>query len=236
MAQAGHAMNQTSWAGSPQPHVKLDDGCPDQTCHHRMTAGTVKQAMRDEVKGRPRRAHAAPGSAPPASRRSRCCGLRGGPDPARPRGRSAGRPRPRHRRAPAGCGASRGALSTRPSRSSLRRAYCGPWRRSLLTKSVRRPVRMIVAVRGDRVHRRRSGACSDSRSAWALHAARVATWRSSRRRDDRSRPAAPRATRGSSGSATRRRTTSKWRSLARARWRHLEAAAGTPLLHVRPSS
>src|ERR1700722_1795857 len=43
-AQAGQAMNQTSWAGSPQPHVNADEGWPDQTCHHRTMAGTVKQA------------------------------------------------------------------------------------------------------------------------------------------------------------------------------------------------
>src|ERR1700722_11785711 len=44
MAQAGQAMNQTSWAGSPQPQVSADEGWPDQTCHHRMMAGNVKQA------------------------------------------------------------------------------------------------------------------------------------------------------------------------------------------------
>src|SRR6202167_342065 len=44
MAQAGHAMNQTSCAGSPHPQVSTDEGWPDQTCHHRRTAGTVKQA------------------------------------------------------------------------------------------------------------------------------------------------------------------------------------------------
>ena len=43
MAEAGQAMNQTSWAGSPQPQVSAADGCPDQTCHHSTTAGTVKQ-------------------------------------------------------------------------------------------------------------------------------------------------------------------------------------------------
>src|ERR1700685_1931317 len=44
MAQAGQAMNQTSCAGSPQPHVSADEGWPDHTCHQRTTAGTVKQA------------------------------------------------------------------------------------------------------------------------------------------------------------------------------------------------
>ena len=44
MAQAGQAMNQTSCAGSPHPHVSAAVGCPDQTCHHKTTAGTVKQA------------------------------------------------------------------------------------------------------------------------------------------------------------------------------------------------
>ena len=44
MAHAGQAMNQTSWAGSPQPQVSADDGWPDHTCHHTTTAGTVKQA------------------------------------------------------------------------------------------------------------------------------------------------------------------------------------------------
>ena len=44
MAQAGQAMNQTSWAGSPQPQVSAEEGWPDQTCHHRTMAGTVKQA------------------------------------------------------------------------------------------------------------------------------------------------------------------------------------------------
>ena len=42
MAQAGHAMNQTSCAGSPHPHVRVAEGCPDQTCHHRTTAGTAE--------------------------------------------------------------------------------------------------------------------------------------------------------------------------------------------------
>ena len=37
-------MNHTSCAGSPQPHVSDVEGCPDQTCHHSTTAGTVKQA------------------------------------------------------------------------------------------------------------------------------------------------------------------------------------------------
>ena len=41
MAQAGHAMNQTSWAGSPQPQVSDAEGCPVQTSHHRTMAGTV---------------------------------------------------------------------------------------------------------------------------------------------------------------------------------------------------
>src|ERR1700722_17500820 len=44
MAQAGQAMNQTSCAGSPHPQVSTEEGWPDQTCHHRRTAGTVKQA------------------------------------------------------------------------------------------------------------------------------------------------------------------------------------------------
>src|ERR1700677_2048569 len=44
MAQAGHAMNQTSCARSPQPQVSTEEGWPDQTCHHRTMAGTVKQA------------------------------------------------------------------------------------------------------------------------------------------------------------------------------------------------
>src|ERR1700733_7381456 len=43
MAQAGQAMNQTSCAGSPHPQVSTEEGWPDQTCHHRRTAGTVKQ-------------------------------------------------------------------------------------------------------------------------------------------------------------------------------------------------
>ena len=45
MAQAGHTVNHTCCAGSPQPHVRVDEGCPDQTCHHRATAGTVKPAI-----------------------------------------------------------------------------------------------------------------------------------------------------------------------------------------------
>src|ERR1700728_3220528 len=44
MAQAGQAMNQTSCAGSPHPQVSIEEGWPDQTCHHRTMAGTVKQA------------------------------------------------------------------------------------------------------------------------------------------------------------------------------------------------
>src|SRR5271156_3035761 len=44
MAQAGQAMNQTSCAGSPHPHVSVAEGWPDQTCHHKTMAGSVKQA------------------------------------------------------------------------------------------------------------------------------------------------------------------------------------------------
>src|SRR3984957_1819031 len=54
-AQAGQAMNQTSWAGSPQPHVNADEGWPDQTCHHRTMAGTVKQARASRWKPTVRR-------------------------------------------------------------------------------------------------------------------------------------------------------------------------------------
>ncbi len=45
MAQAGQAVNQTCWAGSPQSHVMVADGCPLQTCHHRMTPGTANSAI-----------------------------------------------------------------------------------------------------------------------------------------------------------------------------------------------
>ena len=43
-AQAGQAMNQTSCAGSPHPQVSDVEGWPDQTCHHKTMAGTVKHA------------------------------------------------------------------------------------------------------------------------------------------------------------------------------------------------
>src|ERR1700733_6570142 len=39
MAQAGQAMNQTSCAGSPHPHVSAAVGGPDQTCTHQPMAG-----------------------------------------------------------------------------------------------------------------------------------------------------------------------------------------------------
>src|SRR5271165_1597832 len=45
MAQAGQAMNQTSWAGSPHPQVRVDEGWPDHTCHQSATAGMVNRAM-----------------------------------------------------------------------------------------------------------------------------------------------------------------------------------------------
>src|SRR3984957_12599180 len=45
MAQAGQATNQTSWAGSPQAHVNVFAGWPNQTCHHKSTAGTVNNTM-----------------------------------------------------------------------------------------------------------------------------------------------------------------------------------------------
>ena len=45
MAQAGQAVNQTCCAGSPQSHVMVADGCPLQTCHHRMTPGTANSAI-----------------------------------------------------------------------------------------------------------------------------------------------------------------------------------------------
>ncbi len=45
MAQAGQAMNQTSWAGSPHEQVMVEAGWPDHTCHQRTTAGTAKSTM-----------------------------------------------------------------------------------------------------------------------------------------------------------------------------------------------
>src|SRR6516225_9539367 len=33
IAQAGQAMNQTSWAGSPHAQVRVFAGCPNHTCH-----------------------------------------------------------------------------------------------------------------------------------------------------------------------------------------------------------
>ena len=68
MAQAGQAMNQTSCAGSPHPHVSADEGWPDQTCHHRTMAGTVKQARAtrwNPTVRRPREARPCP-ACPPA--------------------------------------------------------------------------------------------------------------------------------------------------------------------------
>jgi len=44
-AQAGQAMNQTSWAGSPQAQVRVEVGCPVHTCHHSTRAGTVKASI-----------------------------------------------------------------------------------------------------------------------------------------------------------------------------------------------
>ena len=38
-------MNHTSWAGSPQGHVKVDEGCPVHTCHHNTIAGTVNKTI-----------------------------------------------------------------------------------------------------------------------------------------------------------------------------------------------
>lgn len=45
MAQAGQAMNHTSWAGSPHAEVRVEAGCPSHTCHQRTTAGSAKSTM-----------------------------------------------------------------------------------------------------------------------------------------------------------------------------------------------
>src|SRR5580658_7867338 len=44
-AQAGQAMNHTSCAGSPHAQVRVDDGWPLQTCHHRAMAGSEKSTI-----------------------------------------------------------------------------------------------------------------------------------------------------------------------------------------------
>src|SRR5579875_1644619 len=62
-AHAGHAMNHTSCAGSPQAQVRVEEGWPAHTCHHSTMAGTVKNAMRARWRTRPRTAPTAAGRA-----------------------------------------------------------------------------------------------------------------------------------------------------------------------------
>ncbi len=74
MAQAGQAVNQTCCAGSPQAHVNVDDGCPDQTCHHSATAGRAKQTMATTWNPTARAARSAPLSWAGAAGRGRSSG------------------------------------------------------------------------------------------------------------------------------------------------------------------
>jgi len=75
IAQAGQAMNQTSCPGSPHPQESIEEGWPDQTCHHRTTAGIVKQARATRWKaivrrvGRPRSMLSAEDAASAVARR-----------------------------------------------------------------------------------------------------------------------------------------------------------------------
>src|ERR1700722_14920684 len=76
MAQAGQAMNHTSCAGSPHPQVSAEEGCPDQTCHHKTMAGIVKQARARTWKPTARSGRrAAPG--PARGRRNSSCAAAG---------------------------------------------------------------------------------------------------------------------------------------------------------------
>ncbi len=113
MAHAGHSVNQTCCAGSPQPHVRLEAGWPDHTCHHRATAGTVNPAMTTRWKPMPRSARAIGlRGAGPRRCHPRTLGAAaasGGPSPSSARSASSGEP----------AWASRAwGVSTRPSRSS----------------------------------------------------------------------------------------------------------------------
>ncbi len=58
MAHAGHSVNHTCCAGSPQPQVRLEAGWPDHTCHHRTTAGTANPTMAVRWNATPRSARA----------------------------------------------------------------------------------------------------------------------------------------------------------------------------------
>ncbi len=96
MAQAGHSVNHTCCAGSPQPHVRLEAGWPDHTCHHSTTAGTANPAMTARWKPTPRSTRASPrrgaglcGSQPSASGAS---SESGGPSPSSARSASSGAP------------------------------------------------------------------------------------------------------------------------------------------------
>ena len=52
-AQAGQAMNQTSWAGSPQAQVRVDVGCPVPHVPPQQQGGQRERQDRRQVTRRP---------------------------------------------------------------------------------------------------------------------------------------------------------------------------------------
>ncbi len=208
-------MNQTSCAGSPQPQVSVDDGWPDQTCHHSTTAGTVKQAMATTWKPTARRARDA-AARPGPSGGSACSARRGRSSVGAEVRRTVWRCR----------GVSCTGASTRPSRSSLPPSVlpAPSWRRG---HGRRAPVPMIVAVPDDRRCIVVGAGLLGLSAAWAL-SRRGWQWSSWRRPGavGHDRPA-PRATRASSGSGYPEPHYVEMAVRARALWRDLETRRRT---------
>ena len=205
MAQAGQAMNQTSCAGSPHPHVSVDDGWPDHTCHQSATAGMVKRAMAPRWKpigpDGPAQARLAARRRPSSAVVGRSSGPPGLPWPGRPAGRG--------RRA--------WGASTRPSRSSPPPSVpppppdpgaSRPGRPSYDRRRARRPP----------LHRRRRRAPRAERALGAGPPGLGRRRPRGRRRRRATTGRAPRATPASSAWAIPTPSTSRWRCRARDLW------------------
>ena len=225
MAQAGHAMNHTSCAGSPQAQVRVDEGWPDHTCHHSTTAGRLKRAMAPRWKPTARAARPVrlrrPGAADDSSSSSSS-------------GSAASSGIGLRRTVPGRVErVDRGVQSTRRSHSSLPPSVLpDPSRTRDSGAPVRCGLPMIVAVPD---HRR---CIVVGGGLLGLCAARALAQRGlARPRPRGRRRGGPRAV-GLQGRRPhlpprlpRPASTSRWRSAPGDLWLALEAAAGRPLLH-----
>ena len=220
MAQAGQAMNQTSWAGSPHPQVSAAAGWPDQTCHHRTHGGHGEAGEGHEVE--------ADGAQDPrAARRVDAASSSRDPPLPAPAGGSASS---RWLGAPAADRVGRRMRRHLHPARHRRRAYR---RAPAATRSTRRrsydrrpcPTTAVASWSGP--------GCSASPPRVGPDPPGLAGARP--RGGRRARPrafAAPRATRASSVSAIPSRTTSRWPCWPARAGADLEAATGRRLLHV----